>query len=50
MLEGAGTATAAVRAVSERSGDLQALGGVDFDLRSGEIHALVSENGPVRRR
>ena len=31
--------------VSRRFGATQALDGVDFDLRAGEIHALVGENG-----
>ena len=33
------------RGVSRRFGATQALEDVDFDLRSGEIHALVGENG-----
>ena len=33
------------RGVSRRFGATQALDDVDFDLRSGEIHALVGENG-----
>src|SRR3954453_10335369 len=31
--------------VTKRFGGVQALRGVDFDLRSGEIHALLGENG-----
>ncbi len=34
-----------VRGVSRRFGATQALDEVDFDLRRGEIHALVGENG-----
>ncbi|MCY3804992.1 MAG: ATP-binding cassette domain-containing protein [bacterium] len=33
------------RGVSRRFGATQALDNVDFDLRAGEIHALVGENG-----
>jgi ABC-type uncharacterized transport system ATPase subunit len=34
-----------VRGISRRFGAIQALDSVDFDLRAGEIHALVGENG-----
>ena len=34
-----------LRGVSKRFGPVQALDGVDFDLRIGQIHALVGENG-----
>ena len=35
----------AMHAVVKRFGGVQALRGVDFDLRRGEIHALLGENG-----
>ena len=31
--------------VSKRFGGIQALSGIDFDVRPGEVHALVGENG-----
>src|SRR5437879_4797405 len=34
-----------VRGVAKAFSGIQALGGVSFDLRRGEIHALVGENG-----
>src|SRR5260370_2290603 len=34
-----------VREVAKAFSGIQALGGVSFDLRPGEIHALVGENG-----
>lgn len=34
-----------MQGISKRFGGVQALCGVDFDLRSGEIHALMGENG-----
>ena len=35
----------AMEGVVKRFGGVQALRGVDFDLRRGEIHALLGENG-----
>jgi len=35
----------AMRAISKRFGGALALDAVDFDLRAGEIHALLGENG-----
>ena len=37
----------AMHGVVKRFGGVQALRGVDFDLRQGEIHALLGENGAV---
>lgn len=34
-----------LKQISKRFGGLQALEAVDFDLREGEVHALVGENG-----
>ena len=34
-----------LRTTTKRYGDLAANEGVDFDLRPGEVHALLGENG-----
>ena len=35
----------AIEKVSRRFGPVQVLFDVDFDLRAGEVHALIGENG-----
>jgi ABC-type sugar transport system ATPase subunit len=39
------TPAARARGISKQFGATRALDGVDFDVMSGEIHALVGENG-----
>ncbi|MFZ4756544.1 MAG: ABC transporter ATP-binding protein [Burkholderiaceae bacterium] len=41
----AGTALLSVRGVTKRFGPLQALGGVDVDVRAGTFHGLIGPNG-----
>jgi branched-chain amino acid transport system ATP-binding protein len=41
----AGTALLSVRGVTKRFGTLQALGGVDVDVRAGTFHGLIGPNG-----
>jgi ribose transport system ATP-binding protein len=45
MIEQAATPIIELRGVSKRYGGAVALENVDFDLRSGEIHGLIGENG-----
>ena len=39
-----------MKGISKRFRGVQALNGVNFDLREGEVHALVGENGAENRR
>ena len=40
----------ALRGVTKRFGGAVALDDVDFDLRAGEIHGLLGENGAGKSR
>lgn len=39
------TVLVSLSGISKNFSGVQALKGVDFDLRAGEVHALVGENG-----
>ena len=39
------TPAASARGIDKHFGATQALAGVDFDVKPGELHALVGENG-----